>query len=159
MTALLLPTTKLVVIGWLKLAVPGPGVDTDLPDPNDPDQAAAYAAVQTDGFLRIAGAGGSPDRDVPMRSPVTQVECWFAPRPDRKTTSARSRAEQLANRVLNASYDEAFMGQVIDLSTIGSYAPARVHTVTALTEPDEVAEDKSDWSRFDIDIELLWSAA
>lgn len=156
MTALLLPTTKLVMIGWLKLALPGPGVDTDLPTEDDP---AAYVAVQTDGFLRIAGAGGSPHPDVPMRQPIVQVECWFAPRPDRKPVAARNRAEQLANRVLDATYDPALMGQVIDLSGIGDYAPARVHTVTALTEPDEVEEDASDWSRWDVDVEVLWSAA
>jgi hypothetical protein len=158
-TTLLLPTTKLVVIGWLKLAVSGPGVDTDLPDQNDVDQAAAYAAVQTDGFLRIAMAGGSPDPDVPMRQPVVQVESWFAPRPDRTARSPRTSAEQLANRVLNATYDPALMGQVIDLSSVGNYQPARVHTVTALTEPDEVEEDSSNWSRFDVDLLCLWSAA
>lgn len=156
---LLLPTTELVVAGWLKLAVPGPGVDTDLPDSNDTAQAAAYAAVRTDGFLRIAPVGGSPDPDVPMRQPVVQVEAWFAPRPDRTAKSVRKRASQLANRVLNATYDPALMGQVIDLSTVGSYAPARVHTVTALTEPDEVEDDASDWSRFDVDVLVLWSAA
>lgn len=155
---LLLPTTELVVAGWLRLAVPGPGVDTDLPDGNDSAQVAAYGAVATDGFLRIAPVGGSPDRDVPMRQPVVQIESWYAPRKDRTAKSARHRASQLANRVLNATYDPAFQGQVIDLSTVGQYAPARVHTVTALTEPDEV-DEASDWSRFDVDVLVLWSAA
>lgn len=159
MSALLLPTTTLVAVGWLKMAVPGPAVGTDLPDPDDPAQAAAYVAMQTDGFLRIANVGGSPDLYLPMRAPVEQVECWFPPPAGRTAGAARSRAEQLANRVLNATYDPALMGQVIDLSTVGSYAPVRVHTVSAFTEPDEVEADKSDWSRFDVDIELLWSAA
>lgn len=159
MTALLLPTTEIVVAGWLKLAVTGPPVGTDLPDANDPAQTAAYAAVKLDGFLRIAAVGGSPDPDVPMRQPVVQVESWFAPRPDRAPAGARHRAAQLANRVLNATYEPAFQGQVIDLSSIGQYAPARVHTVTALTEPDEIEEDASDWSRFDVDIAVLWSTA
>lgn len=150
MTTLLLPTTRLVAVGWLQLALPGVGVGTILPPADD--------ELRTVGFVRIAPVGGSPDAYVPMRMPVVQAECWTAPVVSTGKAS-RSRAEQLANRILAATYDEALQGAVIDLSPVGSFAPARVHTVTAMTEPGEVEGDTTDWSRFDLDIELLWSAA
>lgn len=159
MTApLLLPTTRYVVAGWLQLAVPGVGVGSELPDPDEQDQAAAYEAARAAGFMRTALVGGSPDRYVPMREPVVQVECWFPP-PASGRQASWARAEQLANRVLAATYDGSLMGRLIDLSQVGSYAPARVHTVTALSEPDPVQEDQSDWARYDLDVSLMWTPA
>jgi hypothetical protein len=155
---LLLPTTRFVAAGWLQLAVPGVGVGTELPDPGEQDQAAAYAAARTNGFMRTAQVGGSPHRYVPMREPVVQVECWFPPPASGKQASW-ARAEQLANRVVAATYERSLMGRLIDLSTVGNYAPARVHTVIALSEPDPVEEDDSDWSRFDVDLEFRWTTA
>jgi hypothetical protein len=148
----LLPTTRLVAIGWLQLVVPGIGVDKRLPT------VADYPALRTDGFLRIAGAGGDPDPYVPMRGPVIQVECWLAP-PATGEPVSWARAQQLAERVLNATYDGTFMRRRIDLSAVGNYAPARVHTVTALTEPDDVEEPGSDWARVDLDLLFQWTAA
>ncbi|NUR09332.1 MAG: hypothetical protein HOQ45_20305 [Nocardioidaceae bacterium] len=147
-TPLLLPITRYVAAGWLQLAVPGVGVDIELPE--------ADSTVRQNGFIRTAAAGGSPDVYVPMREPVVQVECWFPP-PASGMQASWARAEQLANRVLSATYNGALMGRLIDLSTVGNYAPARVHTVTALSEPDAVEEDASDWSRFDVDLLFRWS--
>jgi hypothetical protein len=108
--------------------------------------------------MRTAQVGGSPDRYVPMREPVVQVECWLPP-PASGRQASWARAEQLANRVVAATYDRSLMGRLIDLSTVGNYAPARVHTVIALSEPDPVEEDDSDWSRFDVDLEFRWTTA
>lgn len=143
-----LPTTRYVAAGWLNLAVPGVGVGVELPQAVDDD-------VRAKGFMRTANAGGSPGIYVQMRRPVVQVECWFPP-PLKGQPASEARAEQLANRVLVATYDGALMGQLLDLSRFGSYAPARVHTVVAISEPDEVDEE-SDWARFDLDLLFRWT--
>lgn len=149
MSSHLLPTTRLVAEAWLRLAVPGPGVGRELPPASDQLRAA--------GFLRVAVVGGGIDPDVPFRQPVLQVECWWPP-PLRREWSHTIRAEQMANRLLAATFDRALMGRDINLTSVGTYGPARVHTVTALSEPDEVEEDESDWARFDLDVSVSWSA-
>lgn len=152
MTALLLPTSRLVVEGWLQLAAPGVPVGTQVPEVKD------APGIVTSGFIRIDGFGGGPDRDVPYNAPVAFLACWFPPA-DRTGMAQWERAEQLARQIVAATYDRAFMGVRIDLSAVGNYAPARVHTAVALTEPDRVEEEKSDWARVDLDLGLDWSPA
>lgn len=148
------PTTPLVAAGWCQLAVSGVAAGTELPDQED---AASYAALRADGFMRITGVGGDPGMYVPMRNPVVQVECWLAP-PQGKRQASWARAEQIAARLVAATYDPALMGVLVDLSEVGDYANAWVHTVIALTEPDRVEEDESDFARVDVDLELRWTS-
>lgn len=153
MTALLLPTSRLVAEGWLRLAVPGVGVGSELPEVKDAPE------LRTAGFVRLPIVGGGPDRYVPSyRQPVASAECWFAPA-ERTGAPQWSHAEQLAERIVAATADRALMGVLVDLSAIGNYPLARVHSVVALSEPDRVEEDDSDWSRVDIDLGLDWSPA
>jgi hypothetical protein len=144
------PNTDLVAAAWLRLAVPGVGVATTLP--------SDVAPLRTAGFVRVATVGGSPGRDVPMRNPVVVAECWAAP----AASSAKppwNRANGIAEQIMAATFDPALMGVLIDLSAVGDYAPARVHTVVALTEPGRVDDDPSNFARFDIDLLLSWTAA
>lgn len=150
MTAsLYLPTTRLVADAWLRLAVPGVGVDEELPEADDQLRAA--------GFIRTATVGGGPNRYVPMRQPVVAAECWVPPNTDRKRSWRI--AEQLAERVVQATFDPAFMGVLIDLSTVGRYRSARVHDVIALGDPQRDDNDPSDWARFDVDLAFTWTGA
>lgn len=143
------PTSRLVAVGWLSLALPGVGVGTELPK--------GSAASPTTGYLRTAVIGGTPGRDVPMRGPVVAAECWFPPHADTGDASW-ARAEDLAERVIAATYNPALMGVVVDLSSVGSYAPARVHTVVALAEPRRDENDPSGWARLDVDLAINWTA-
>jgi hypothetical protein len=145
---LYLPTTELVSQAWLRLAVPGVRVGTELP--------AADAALRSDGFIRTSLAGGDPGRFVPMRNPVIGVECWVAPDADSQET-AWLQAAQLAERLLAATWDPALQGVVIDLSAFGSYIPARVHDVIAISEPDRNESDPTDWARYDLDLAFTWT--
>lgn len=151
MSSPLLPTTRLVATAWLQAAVPGPGVGKKLPEASD--------ALRANGFLRVVpGVGGGPDRDVPAyRSPIVQVECWWPPA-TRSQFDHWTYAEQLAERVVAATGDGALMGLPVDLSTVGNYGPARVHDVIALSDPDLVEEDPSDWARYDVDLLINWTA-
>jgi hypothetical protein len=145
----LLPNTDLVASAWLRLAVPTIGVATTLPSDVTP--------LRTSGFVRVAAVGGSPNRYVPMRAPVVAAECWAAP----TATSSKppwNRANQLAEQIMAATFNPALMGVTVDLSGVGDYAPARVHTVVALAEPGRVENDPSNYARYDVELLLSWSA-
>lgn len=145
----LLPPSRLVAAAWLRAALPGVTVADRLP--------TASAETAEVGVVRLAVVGGSPDRDQPVRRPVVTAECWCSPDPD---TGAASwgRAEALAERLVAATYDPALTHLAVDLADRGDYGPARVLTVVALAEPAQVP-DPSDWSRFDVDLQLHWTGA
>lgn len=149
MSTPLLPTTVEVAQAWLRLAAPGVHVDEELPTLKD------LPALATLGAIRITPVSGSPNPYVPMRSPVITAECWVA-----ATDSTRKRAwhlaGQLAERLVAASFDRALMGADVDLP--GDYRNARVHTATALADPERVEDEESGWARVDVDLELLWTA-
>lgn len=143
------PSSRLVAASWLKLALPDVRAGTELP--------TADASSRTKGYVRTAVVGGDPGRYVPMRAPVVAAECWLAPRGEDGDASW-ARAEDLGERLVAASYDRQLQGVVVDLSTVGSYGSARVHDVTALTEPQRVENDPSGWARVDVDLLINWTA-
>lgn len=142
------PTSRLTGVGWLRLAVTDVRVDDRLPDPID-------TALRTDGFIRVAVVGGSPEMYVPARGAVITAECWIAPSATTGEPSW-STVEQLAERVVAASYDPALTGRLLDLTGFGDYAPARVTSVAALSEPVRRDDDPSDFARFDVDLLINW---
>jgi hypothetical protein len=146
----LLPNTELVAMAWLRLAVEV-GVATTLP--------SDVAPLRTSGFVRVATIGGSPNRDVPMRAPVVAAECWAAPSTPGSSKPPWNRANGIAEQVVAATYDPALMGVLVDLSGVGDYSPARVHTVVALTEPRRIENDPGNFGRYDIDLLLSWTSA
>lgn len=149
MTApLYLPTTELVCAAWLRLAVPGPRVDTALP--------AIDAALRTDGAIRLGVVMGSSDPYTSMHTPVVTAECWVPPDAASQVTPWLI-AAQIAQRAWKATYSPALQGVVIDLSTVGSYGSARVHDVTAIRGPDRNEGDPDDWARFDLDLAFTWT--
>lgn len=152
-TPLYRPTTLLVSQAWLRLALPGVRVASELPEKAD-------QALRTDGFLRTSTVGGGTDRYVPMRNPVIGVECWVAPDPAGGADPEQTAwliADQLGERLLAATFDRALQGVAIDLSAFGDYAPARVHDVIAVSDPDRNDSDPSDWSRVDLDLAFTWT--
>lgn len=153
----LLPSSLLVAIGWLRLALPGVEVGEDLPDFST-ESTASQDALRAVGFVRVSVVGGTPHLEVPRRNPVVSAESWLAPQALTGKASW-ARAHNLAGRIVTATWDPSLMGKVVDLSAVGNYASARVDTVNALGEPDEVEEDESDWARVDVELDLSWVAA
>lgn len=149
MSTPLLPTTDEVAQAWLRLAVSGVRVDEELPT------VAEHAALATVGAVRTVTVDGGLDRYVPVHLPVVTAECWVAV-VDGSRKRARGLAGQLGARLVAATFDPALMGVVVDLP--GDYGSARVHTVTALTDPELVDNEPSSWARYDVDLELLWTA-
>lgn len=144
------PTTDLVSLAWLRLAVPYVRVDDQLPAPDQ--------ALRTVGFIRAVTVGGSMDRDVPFRRPVVTAECWVAPPKDGSLIVQWNAAGRLAQWVIDATDDRELMGVLVDLTGFGAYSPARVHTVIADPEPRRV-EDPGKYARYDVDLQINWTAA
>lgn len=147
--ALKRPSIDLVAPAWLRLV---PGVDetkvaTSLP--------SDVSALRTGAFVTIGNAGGTPNRDVPLRAPVLTASCWAAPATVGSTQVPWGRASDTAEAIEAATWDPALMDRLIDLTPRG-YAPARVLTVVALSEPARVTGDPSGFARYDIDLLVNW---
>lgn len=147
--AVLAPTTYVVATTWLRNAVPGPRVGDILPAVDD--------ALRADGFLLVRPVGGTPDRYVPLSSPVFTVECWVAPSAGGAPNAPWNQAGELAAQVLAATYDLSLCRRY-DLSSVGNYGPARVLTAMAVGEPHRVPNDPGGFARLDLDLQLTWRA-
>lgn len=142
------PNSELVAIAWLKgvPALPTGQVGTTLP---------ADETKYPNGFLQVAGVGGSPKANVPVRRPVVRVSCWMP-------TSSKPRfgeAANLAERVIEATFGADGHGQTgrVVFPGPGDYMPARVMSIFPVSEPTRVP-DPAGMARYDVDLELHWSA-
>lgn len=146
------PSARLVGEAWVQLALPDVEVGATIPKASD-------LAVQNTGFVRVSVVGGYPGTYLPTRDSVIGAECWLAPRTANGADASWGRAEDLGERLLNATHDRRLWPITVDLSSVGSYAPAKVHTVRALGEPQRVEDDPSGWARVDVDLLITWTGA
>lgn len=155
MTApVLLPHSELVMRAWL-LGVPGvpaSGAASDLPR----DQAA----WTENGFVTFDGPiGGGMNMDVPMRSPVFQVDCWAVAPGSGKPPWGK--ANQLAEFVVadtqRLTTNPAAGRRAVALP--GNYLGAMVHAVVVQTEPRRIRSDDGSYARYQMDVQLWWTAA
>jgi hypothetical protein len=146
------PHTRLVARGWLELALPTEVVDA-LP-PAD----KVTAKMRELGLVRVRPLSGQPSIENPMRHPVVTAECWVPPPQVGSSIVQTNAAERLGGWVVAATQDLALMGRLVDLTAFGTYRPARVHTVVALTEPVLVEGDPNKYARTDVDLHFHWSA-
>lgn len=144
------PTTELVSLAWLRLAVPYVQADEDL--------AAPDQTMRTVGFLQTLTVGGTRDRDVPLYRPVTRVSCWVAPPEEGSDVVQLNAARRLAKWVVDATDDRALMNLEIPLTAFGDYQPALVRTVLALGLPRRVV-DPGHFARLDVDLQINWTGA
>lgn len=147
------PTSTIVCRAWLRSVLRAEvGVDRKLPPEAD-------ANMRTYGFVVVMGVGGSPDIDVPLRRPVAGLRCWVAPPAADNSIVQWNAAERLAGWVIAAAYAHPVIGATVDPRALGlgSYRPARVHTVIPVSEPREAPDDPSNYAGIDIDIQLNWT--
>lgn len=152
MTATLRPTSELVAVGWVSLALPGVGVGTRLPAADDDMRANGYVVVDV--------LGGVPAVDMEYRASVVVCECWVPPAVG-SHLPPWNQSGQIAQALLDATYDPSLMGVTVDLSAVGDgeYGSARVDTVTALDEPIRVVDNaKNNWARHELRLSVRWVA-
>lgn len=153
MTVSLEPTSELVAVGWLKLALPGVGVDTRLPEADDD--------MRANGFVVVDVMPGEVAVDMPYFAPVFIAECWVPPAVG-SHLPPWNQSGQLAQQLLKATFDPALMGVAVDLSGVGDgeYGGARVDTVTALDMPVRVPDrSANNYARHELRLQMRWVTA
>lgn len=148
MPVMLLPTTELVAIAWLKgvSGIPANSVATRLP---------ADISTWTDtGFVQCQAITGAtaPDKDSPLNNPVVQVDTWWcAPSPSKQPPW--NKANNLMELVRAGTYTENMLRTV---SLPSGYPSARVLSVYLVTEPRRMNDDDSSYARFSADMKIHW---
>lgn len=145
MTATLHPTSELVAIAWLKVAITTP-VDKDLPeDSNDWGPVA---------FTQVRAVGGTPHIHIPQRQPVISVDVWASnkgsPRPP------WNRSAQVAEQIRAATEAPDAARQVV---IGGDYHNAHIQTIYTLTEPRPIPGDVAGYAHTVLDLYLAWVEA
>lgn len=151
MTTLQHATTDLVVTAWLA-TIPGitaAMVGTTLPRPAA-DGTVSWADT---GFVQATtGVGGTPNKDVPLSSPVVQIDCWATQ--SNSDLPPRAKANALAMAVWWAAVLNTGIETVLALRS--GYAGARVMSAYLLGEPRPVYGDPSDYARYTVDMAMNW---
>jgi hypothetical protein len=137
MSLLLRATPELVATAWLKTIV-GDRVATTLPKDN-----SSWAAS---GFCTIDTVGGTPNLYVPLREPVTSVDCW-AVNPDSQKPPW-GKASVLAEAVQAACYDHPAIPQTVTLPA--GYPAVQVRSAYLTGDPRRVPDDPSSYARYSI---------
>jgi hypothetical protein len=147
MSTLLYPNTELVACAWVGSL---PGLTSDMVATQLPDDNSAWAAS---GFVTLQIVGGSPNLDVPMRSPVLEISAW-ATRPG-SNKPPWGRANNLIEAVLAGTY-----AQDQNRPTVlpGLFPRASVRAAQAVTEPRRVYADPADYARYAMNVQLWWTA-
>lgn len=145
--------TDLVAVTWIS-TIPGlvaDGVATQLP--------ADETTWAVNGFVVVPTTiGGTPHRNIPVRRPVVQVECWgTVPGSDKLPWGIPN---QLAEQIRAGTYDRRTFGRALAIRA-GSvtYPAASVKSATCLTEPRRIWSDVGDYAGFTFDLSLVWVAA
>lgn len=151
------PTNELVAVAWLSTRVAGlvaAQVATTLP--RDPSVWADQ------GFLQVqALPGGSPDRDIPVRRPIFQLDAWAC---SMSGTGVSAKPPwNLANRLVElvrlATEDAqtGYYGKPVALPT--GYSLARVQAAYLIGEPRRVLDDPAGYARYTVDLAIDWARA
>lgn len=121
-------------------------VATTLPAPDGWVGAAA-------GFITVAGVGGTPLVDIPVRPSRIQVSAW-ATLTDSQQVPWR-RAAELAEEVVRAC--QAFTpAELTPGAPLTAYDALVVMQATALTDQRRVTGDPARYARYDVDVSLTW---
>lgn len=147
MSTVLRANSELVATVWLGQV---PGLVPDMIATQLPDDNSTWAAS---GFITVGPViGGSPNIDVPMRSPVLQVTAW-ATRPG-SNKPPWGKANNLIETVLAGTYAP---GQGRPVILPGLFPRASVRAVQATIEPRRAYGDPADYARYVTDLQFWWT--
>jgi hypothetical protein len=141
-------TPELVAVAWLKTVV-GDIVATTLPKP----AADGSLSWETTGFVTVTTVGGTPNLYVPMREPVTGVDCWAASTSSQKPPW--NKAACLAEAINTACQAHTSIPQTVTLPA--GYPAVQVRSAYATGEPRRIPDDPSSYARYTIPgLVLAW---
>lgn len=142
------PNSELVAQAWLATI---PGIASGMVSTNLPRDNSTWAAS---GFVQVVGiVGGTPDPNGGRRNPVASLDLWA--NTGGSVLPPWGKASRLGELIMAACFDEGAGHVPLNLGT--KYAPARVMSATALTEPRRIPGDKSGYARYQMDVQLSWA--
>lgn len=140
------PNSELVAVNYIRAMNLGPsasfGVGGTLPEDK---------LTWKDGFVQISVVGGAPSIDLPVSSPLIQVDCWVP-----SINSAKpqwGRANTIAEDVKANLYTLANTGVKLSL---GTFKDATIQSAYAVSEPRKITNDPAGHARYTMDIVLNW---
>jgi hypothetical protein len=142
------PTIDVVAVALIRVlsAIPASRVDTTLPKDT---------AVWSDGFVQAVGISEQSGMYVPLHASVINVSCWATNIGSGKPPWGK--ANQLAEIIKVACLEHSNFPVTLDLSTLGDYGPARVHSAYFITEPHRIPSDEGSYARYDGDLQIYWT--
>lgn len=145
---MLLPTSELVAVTWLKgLSYLGTSVATDLPT-----DATTWAAS---GFTRVGPVvGGVPNLYYALANPVITLDFWANAADSGKPPWGK--ANQLAEQTRAGLLAHGSVPRLLVLPA--AYDNARCITAYPLTEPRKMRADEAGFARYTMDAVFSWVA-
>lgn len=136
------PNSELVTLNFIR-SLGDFNTNTTLPD---------NANSWKDGFVQVTGVAGAPNRDVPTRRPVMQIDCWV---PSINSSKPQwGKANTLAEDVVSALYNTD--GEVTYLSLGPNFKDAIVQSAFPVGEPRRISNDPAGHARYTFGIQVVW---
>lgn len=151
------PNATMVAQRWIRgvdgLPCPPSAVSRTMPNFANSENASAAAS----GFIEIGGVvGGSPEPEVLKRQSVVEVSFWAPPHGTNSDKPSWNKAGDLAEAVLEATYDQNPLNVQRLLIMPTGFRNARALTVQALTEPREIVGDEASWGGYRVEYQFNW---
>lgn len=149
------PNATMVAQAWIKgvdyLPIPTTSVGRTLPN------LSSNASVAASGYIEIGGVvGGTPQVEVLKRQSVVEVNFWAPPHGTNSDKPSWNKAGDLAESVLQATYDQDPLNVQRLLVMPTGFRDARALTVQALTEPSEITGDEASWAGYRVEFQFNW---
>lgn len=149
---LLPPNAELVAVTWLRRELGATNVASSLPR----DQSTWREA----GFIQVQSVPTNADVDVPEhRGSLLQLDVWAHANADGATTTrpAWGLASTVTGLLLHALGNAQPFGAPLEWPDGEPWAPARVMSAYAMTEPSRVPDDPAGFARFTLDAVFDWA--
>ena len=140
------PNSELVAMTYFRsILSPTLNVGTTLPEDR---------TTWTEGFVQLTVVGGAPNRYVPTRQPLIQIDVWV---PSVNGSKPKwNRANTIAEDIVNALYLDENKPRLLDL---GNYQDALVQEVVPTLEPRRISGDPENHARYSFDVQFFWTTS
>ncbi|MFE7461666.1 hypothetical protein ACWFMI_23545 [Nocardiopsis terrae] len=155
-TSLMVPTSTVVGIDWLK-TVPGlPSQQINTTLPRTRDGAMRFDPWVESGFIQVNVTGGTPDTELEVSEPVYTITGW-AIQPNSKKPPVWT-SNDLCQRIIVAVQNYRSHRRLIGrLATRPAYEDVIVNGVWPTTEPIEVEGDEAHMAGHSFDLAMRWT--
>lgn len=155
-TTLMLPTSQIVGMDWLK-TVPGlPSQQIGTTLPRTREGAMNFTPWVDTGFVQVNVTGGTPMAELEVGEPVFTITCWAVQANSKKPPVWES--NDLCQRIISATQNYRSHRRLLGrLATRPAYEDVIVNGVWATTDPIEVEGDQAHMAGHSFDLAMRWT--